>query len=113
MTTNFNVNDIVDAYVTYFEGEGGKRRPALVVGRDNDTVDVLKITSKYEGKSKSVKAHRYPLKDWQIEGLSKPSYVDIMAIQKLYISEQRYMIKRGTITDDDLEGLAKFITKYA
>ncbi|MDF7682874.1 hypothetical protein PT287_04960 [Lactobacillus sp. ESL0679] len=113
-TISFNQNDIINAYVTYFESDGGKHRPALIVGVDNErTIDVLKITSKYKGKSPAIKAHRYPLKDWQIEGLDKESYVDILAMQKIYLPDQHHIVKRGIITDNDMEGLAKFIINYS
>ncbi|WEV37128.1 hypothetical protein [Lactobacillus sp. ESL0677] len=113
-TISFNQNDIVNAYVTYFESDGDKHRPALIVGVDNErTIDVLKITSKYKGKSPAIKAHRYPLKDWQIEGLDKESYVDILAMQKIYLPDQYHIVKRGIITDNDMEGLAKFIINYS
>lgn len=69
------INDIYLAYASW--GKAGKQRPILIVDYDDQTLSFYAITSKYHHKSKAMQAIRYPLVDWQGEGLAKQSYVVI------------------------------------
>ena len=75
-------DDIYTAYISW--PGGGKRRPVLIVENNNDGfVDIFKITSKYKNKSERIRAYYYPILDWELAGLYKPSYVDVGKIIRL------------------------------
>jgi hypothetical protein len=66
-----------DIYITYVSwGESGKRRPVLVVGGSEETVTFYPITSKYQAKSKTIKAVYYKITEWKAAGLDTQSYID-------------------------------------
>ena len=67
--------DIYIAYISW--GADGKHRPILFLEETNGIIKAFRITSKYEDKSKNIKAHYFKINDWQQSGLSKQSYIDI------------------------------------
>ncbi len=62
-------NEIVTIYVAYAQGNGGKRRPVLIVGVYPKTFLLYRMTTKYIDKSRRIQAQYYPLKDWRTSGL--------------------------------------------
>lgn len=98
------INDIYTAYVSWTQG--GKRRPVLIIQENNTDVLVFKITSKY--KSSHVQKYYYPLIDWKISGLVKPSYVDTMSRVRLLKDEVSFHYV-GRLSVRDRIGLAEFI----
>ena len=98
------INDIYTAYVSWTQG--GKRRLVLIILENNTDVLVFKITSKY--KSSHVQKYYYPLIDWKISGLVKPSYVDTMSRVRLLKDEVSFYYV-GRLSVRDRIGLAEFI----
>lgn len=97
-------NDIVSLYVGYVEGRGGKSRPVLVVNSNKTDLEVYRITTKYQTKSKYIKEQYYKIKDWKQSGLYKPSWVDVGELK--YIDADEADIKKiGTMTAGDLKGV--------
>ncbi|WEV44199.1 toxin-antitoxin system, toxin component, MazF family protein [Lactobacillus sp. ESL0684] len=110
--TNLQVSDIVTAYITFVNGKGGKRRPALIVADTNDKFAMVSITSKYENKSDQIKKQYYPLEDWVKEGLTKKSYIDILSLKWVKRDLQSRFKKIGIITINDEQKLSEFVIKY-
>ena len=69
-----NIFDIFIAYVSW--GDGGKRRPVLILSGDTENVTVFNITTHYESKSEAIRAKYFIINDWQQAGLDRQSYVD-------------------------------------
>ncbi|USJ85487.1 hypothetical protein KSF55_12125 [Lactiplantibacillus pentosus] len=70
-------NDLISLYVSFVETNGGKSRPVLIRKVSEQTVEAYKITSKYQDKSFYIRQQYYPIKDWKVAGLKKPSWVDL------------------------------------
>lgn len=108
------VGDIYRIFVSYQNGEGGKERYTVEIGRNQENLVILdSITSQYQQKSECIKTQYYPIKDWLQAGLKKPSYVDIKSSQ-LY--ELQSLMQHGKYTGRlsmrDVEDLAQFIKSY-
>ena len=98
-------DDVYTAYINW--PGGGKRRPALIVCNHDKSVDIFRITSKYKNKSERIRAYYYPILDWELAGLYKPSYVDtgqIIRLEKSCIS----FSKVGRLTNKDIKGITNF-----
>lgn len=100
------INEIYTAFITW--PGGGKRRPILIVRIDNDSFTFFKITSRYQNKSERIKAHYYPIQDWQSAGLAKQSYVDTINLLDLP-NDSAALQYVGSLTRKDKIGLARFI----
>ena len=105
-------NDVVSIFVTFVDSNKGKTRPALVVKTDETTLTILRITSKYENKSNTIKKQYYPIKEWQQAGLYKPSYIDVGSTIKINKDLQKKLYKIGTLTITDIKGLNQFANNY-
>ena len=73
--------EIYIAYISW--GDGGKRRPVLVLREANAQVSILRITTQYENKSAAVQSKYLAINDWKQAGLHMPSYVDTSKIVNL------------------------------
>lgn len=97
-------NDIVSLYVGYVEGHGGKPRPVLVVNSNKKKLEIYRITTKYQTKSKYIKEQYYKIKEWEKAGLYKPSWVDVGELKR--INPDGLDVKKiGTMTAGDRRGL--------
>ena len=99
-------------YVSFTNADNGKRRPILVIKNANQELWFFSITSKYFQKSTRIKIQYYPLQDWKLAGLAKPSYIDIKSLRKTpwsNLPEAQYI---GQITERDIKGLSEFILTY-
>ncbi|MBT9670485.1 hypothetical protein GPK34_00340 [Secundilactobacillus kimchicus] len=103
--------DVVTAYVSFTQGNGGKRRSVLIIFDDGENLLVFSITSRYEKKSERIKAKYYKLQDWQALNLKKQSYID---------TNQAYQIGRealtsfqvlGHLSQTDINGLDELLMK--
>jgi hypothetical protein len=96
--------DVHIAYVSW--GDDGKHRPVVILYTEIGSVTVLTVTTKYEGKSESIRSKYIEIKDWQKAGLETQSYIDANRAYRLPLS----LIKHspiGTLTDRDREALIK------
>ncbi|MCO0832355.1 hypothetical protein NFX39_04520 [Fructobacillus sp. W13] len=108
------IGDVISAFVTFEEGSGGKRRPALVIVADTFHFMTYKITSQYFTKSAHIRSNFFELTDWQEAGLNNKSYVDtgrIIKVERYLNSSPIYRI--GTISKKDLHQLLLFLKKTA
>lgn len=100
------INDIYLAYVSW--GKAGKQRPILIVDYDVQTLSFYAITSKYHHKSKAMQAIRYPLVDWQKEGLAKQSYVVIDPKYQI-LRFGSHFTRLSSLSARDVIGLRNFL----
>lgn len=103
------INDVYLAFVSW--GTSGKTRPILILQYDQETVSFYAITSKYQNKSAAMRAVRYPIKDWEQAGLSKPSYVVIDSKYTILKFGEQF-VRLGHLTDRDKIGLRDFVREY-
>ena len=100
------INAIYIAYVSW--NQGGKRRPVLIIEDGEKSVTVFKITSKYANKSLKIKKKYYPIKNWEISGLKKASYID--TIRRVNLLKEDVDFKYiGELTLEDKKGLTLFL----
>ena len=100
--------DVCIANVPFDGSDKSKVRPALVVKIKDNYVSVFKITSKYQNKSEKIKRAYYPIKNWEVAGLNRISYVDTLQtydIDKATIFKNRPI---GKLTKEDVSGLYQF-----
>lgn len=108
-----NKHDVLIAYISYTDdpNAGGKRRPALLIQKQDNLLHVLRITSKFHNKSEHIKKLYYPIKDWKLAGLKQESWIDIGAIRTID-ADQLKTIKIGQLTLRDKQELTRFIKNY-
>ena len=99
-----------DIFITYVSwGNDGKIRPVLVLERQDTVVFVFSITSRYEGKSESIRAGYYRINDWREAGLDRPSHVDTNNILDLPLLVLAGKTPIGRLTAADEARLIEFI----
>ena len=106
-----NIRDIGVVYVRFAGKEGGKRRPIFVTSVKEETFTFFPITSQYEKKSDRIKTQYFPIVDWQLYGLVKPSWIDIGS-QIEYDLEQVEFMPIGTLGNEATNALEEFIYSY-
>lgn len=107
-----NRNDVLIAYLGYSEDSAnGKRRPVLVIEKDEDIVHVFKITSKFHYKSATIQKQYYQIRDWQFAGLNRESWIDIGVARSIDLSVLKVKAI-GSLSSQDRKGLAKFIEHF-
>ena len=97
------------ANVPFDGSDKSKVRPALVVKIKDNYVSVFKITSKYQNKSEKIKRAYYPVKNWEVAGLNRISYVDT---HQTYDIDKATILKNrpiGKLTKTDVLGLYQFL----
>jgi hypothetical protein len=106
------MSDFPEIYIAYVSwGSGGKTRPVLVWGDDGTTIRVYAITTKYESKSKAIKAFYYRIKDWRAAGLERQSYISTSRIITLDKSATQNRKPIGALTERDQIQLIEFVNK--
>jgi hypothetical protein len=90
---------------------GGKSRPVLIIKRNGGIVFVYKITSQSENKSPAIRTGYFPIRDWGLSGLEKPSYVDTSQIIALKSSSLSRSPSIGALTRNDEGALIAFLEK--
>ena len=94
------------------EGDGGKRRPALILSFGKERVSAYAITTQYENKSQYIKANYFAVKDWKRAGLNRPSYIDTNNIIKLSRSSVDNT-PIGKLSQKDEAALIEFLVERA
>ena len=102
-----NIYDIYIAYVSW--GDGGKRRPVLILEQGAGGVMAFNITTRYEGKSEVIRSKFFKINDWQQAGLSQESYIDTNGTVTLPPSAVEHPL--GTLTEADVQQLLEFLAK--
>lgn len=105
-------NDIVSVFITFVDSNDGKKRPALVLKVEKESLTILRLTTKYKNKSNKIKAQYYPIKDWQEAGLVRKSYIDVGSVIQIDKTTQKKVYKIGSLTTRDIKCLSQFITNY-
>ena len=101
----FEKYDIVLGDFPFEEGEGSKRRPALVI----DTYEVAPISAKITS-SITNHSNTYVIKNWEEAGLLKPCMVDLNYGKLKNISPDRF-VKTGHLTEEDIKNLEEIMSK--
>jgi len=96
------------AYVSW--GDGGKRRPVLLLSIEGEEASAFRITTKYQDKSDAIQAQYFAISNWAAAGIDKPSYVDTCEIVELPI-EVIEVQPIGKLTEEDRDSLLLFIDK--
>lgn len=107
--TMTGINEIVTLYVAYTDGNGGKKRPVLVLQDVDERLTFYKITSKFNKKSNSIKKQYYQIIQWKESGLRKQSYIDTGQILRIEKKSIGPITEIGELTNIDIQGLADFI----
>jgi len=97
-----NPYNIHIAYVSW--GNGGKRRPVLVLSSNKTEVAVFQITSRYDSKSTAIQSQYVVIDDWTQAGLAKQSYIDLGRIIDLPIATVQ-PTPIGKLSNNDLLNL--------
>jgi len=69
---------------------------------------IFRLTSKHQTKSIEIRRHDFPIKDWQLSGLRKASWIDtgeVIALEKMRV-HPRWI---GSLTDQDSLKLLHFL----
>jgi mRNA-degrading endonuclease toxin of MazEF toxin-antitoxin module len=102
----------VDIFIACVSWQGGsKHRPVLVLSQDAENIEVFRITTQYESKSRAIRAKYFKINDRQQAGLDKQSYVDTGNIRKLPIDTANGTTPIGRLSMKDKQGLLAFLTK--
>lgn len=77
------------AYVSFTDQPGGKTRPVLLLRQTEDSYVILRLTSKYQTKSKFMQSKYVEVKDWQASHLPKRSWIDTYRTYSLPIASTK------------------------
>ena len=92
---------IFDIYIAYVSwGNGGKRRPVLILEENPDSVTAFNITTRYADKSETIRAKYFTINDWKQAGLDRQSYIDTNDIVTLPSTAVDNPIGRLTPSDE-------------
>jgi len=108
MMTMMNTNNIFVTYIEFGATGKGKRRPVLLLEEKHNRFFIFRIASKYQTKSIEIRKHYFPIKDWQLAGLRKASWIDtgeVIALEKLRV-HPRWI---GRLTNQDSLKLLNFL----
>ena len=97
--------DVCVAYISW--DAGGKRRPILLLKKENGYAEAFRITSQYERKKETIKAKYFKIDDWREAGLVKQSYIDTIAFIELPVELIESTI--GKLTENDKQRLLVFL----
>ena len=100
-------NEVYIAHVSW--GDGGKRRPVLVLGCNANSVIAFNITTQYENKSDSIRSKYFPITEWRQAGLNNESYIDTNNTITLPLSAVEHQL--GVLSDSDSKNLREFLSK--
>ena len=99
--------DIYIAFVSWVGG--GKSRPVLVLKEGIDRIEVLGITTRYDGKSDNVRSKYFKISDWQQAGLLQESYINANHVITLPRSAMERMV--GALTESDAKRFEEFLAR--
>lgn len=101
-------NELYWAYVRFTDRKGGKTRPVLYIRQTATDYIILRISSKFANKSKTIQKKYVEIKDWKYANLPKPSWVDTVKIYELPISKTTLEYIEQ-LSSRDLQELSKHI----
>ncbi|GHV41332.1 MazF family toxin-antitoxin system [Clostridia bacterium] len=101
--------DIYIAFVSW--GEGGKRRPVLILDENSNGVTVFNITTRYGAKRDKIRENYFLINDWQQAGLDKKSYVDTNKTVTLPLTAIERETPIGRLSAADEQLLLDFLAK--
>jgi hypothetical protein len=99
--------DIFIAYVSW--GDGGKKRPVLIIENHETVVLVFNITTQYRNKSKTISSKYFKIIDWAQAGLAEQSYVDTNIVRDLPLRVLDGKTAIGRLTRKDKRRLLEFL----
>lgn len=102
-----NKDDIGLAFIEFDHHSGGKKRPVLILGETSDYYDAFSITSQFQTKSAQIQALYFKIRQWQLSGLKKPSWVDTE--HHLQIKKSTRIQVIGQLQIDDIARLILFL----
>ena len=102
-----NPFEIFIAYVSW--GNGGKKRPVLVLQMTDNNISVYTITTQYANKSEAVRAKFFKINDWKLSCLDKQSYIDTGTRFKLKLSALNNQKPIGKLTKSDKQKFIEFL----
>lgn len=77
------------AYVGFTDLADGKTRPILYIRQTDSDYIVFRLSSQYQNKSDFIKSKYVEIKDWQLVGLTKPSWIDTVQTYQLSIHKTK------------------------
>ncbi|MDR1736453.1 MAG: hypothetical protein LBR85_06260 [Oscillospiraceae bacterium] len=99
-----------DVFIAFLSWDGGgKNRPVLAFILGESTVDIYKITSKYDNKSEAVQSQYFKINDWEQSGLDKQSYIDTGTLITLPAEAFKNRGAVGRLTENDKHRLYEFL----
>jgi len=98
---------IVFASVEYADNSGSKARPVFILYSSGKLYKALKITSKFENKSKAIQKKYFEIIEWQKAGLWKKSWID--TVKGYDLPEGSVIRELGKLTLSDTRRLFDFI----
>jgi hypothetical protein len=104
-----NIFDIHIAFMSW--GDGGKRRPVLIIDENADSVTVFNITTKYESKSEKIRTKYFLINDWKQSGLDVQSYIDTNITVTLPATAIDSKSPIGRLSAEDEMRLMEFIDR--
>jgi len=104
---NMQPFEIFIAHISW--ATGGKSRPVLVMEHDGNNLKVFSVTSQYQNKSANMQAKYLEIKDWQLSGLDKQSYIDTNKKIELPDSVISAKTPVGNLTETDKQRLLEFL----
>lgn len=103
--------NIAVAYVRFVQTAGGKRRPVYILREDKEHIFFFDITTKYKNKSKNksknIKKYYFEIKEYELTGLKRHSWID--TFMQYSLSKKDANINYiGRLSNNDTHGLIKF-----
>lgn len=100
--------NIATAYVRFIQVPGGKRRPVYILQEDDERIYFWDITTKFKTKSEKIKKHYFEIKEYDLTGLKKHSWID--TYRRYSISKSSTKIHYiGKLSDKDTHRLVEFL----
>ena len=105
--------EIAWLYVAFVQGNGGKRRPILVLSDYSGQLAFYAITHQFKNKSAKIQKQYCPILDWnKIAGLTMPSYIDTGKIFTIDEQNLTDLKVTGRLTRIDIINLKHFLVNY-
>lgn len=109
----FKSFNIYFAKVKDYNGFAKTRPVVALTQRTNGNLLCLKVTSQFKNKSKYIRHNYCILRNWKLEGLHKPSYVDMNRYAVIEIPKQSLIHKFGYLSYHDLHKVIDFgLSRY-
>ncbi|MCL2775487.1 MAG: hypothetical protein FWD71_19415 [Oscillospiraceae bacterium] len=104
--------DIFDIYIAYASwGNGGKKRPVLILEQSSRDIIAFSITTQYQNKSELIRSKYFEISEWRQVGLDKQSYIDTNNTVTLPFSSVDVNHPVGTLTEADVIKFVEFLSK--